>query len=206
MYERNLKRVADIVVSSLMLVVLAAPFVLIALWIKINSKGPIIFKQIRYGKDKEHFMVYKFRTMSIHAPSDRSTGDFHDSHSYITGPGRIMRKLSIDELPQLVNILRGEMSLIGPRPVVLSETSLIKLRDKYGANSLRPGITGWAQANGRDKLNDVEKAKMDGYYVKNVTFATDMKCIMKTIWVIVSVAGHIEGHERQQQRIMNEAE
>lgn len=133
--------------------------------------------------------------MATSAPSNMATNQFTDSASYITRAGKIMRKLSIDELPQLINVIKGDMSMIGPRPVVLAETGLIQLRDKNGSNDVRPGITGWAQANGRDEIDDVEKAELDGYYVENFGLKMDIHCLLKTVWVIVSVAGHSEGHE-----------
>lgn len=197
MYKKYFKRTLDIALAGLLLVLLLPFVAIVALIIKIDSKGPVFFKQKRYGQHKKPFTVYKFRTMYSHAPNDRPTNEFLDSHNYITRPGKIMRKLSIDELPQLMNVLHGKMSVVGPRPVVLSEKRIIKLRDKYGANALKPGITGWAQANGRDELNDTTKAKMDGYYLENFGFMTDIKCILKTIRVILSAAGHAEGHERK---------
>ena len=207
MYSRFFKRFIDLCVSIAALVFLAVPLLVVAILIRLDSKGPAIFSQKRYGKNKVPFTVYKFRTMSTDAPKDRATNDFHDSHSYITRLGKIMRKLSIDELPQLINVLKGDMSVVGPRPVVLSEKRLIKLRDKYSANSLKPGITGWAQANGRDELDDAAKAEMDGYYAEHFGLMTDAKCVLKTVWVIVSVAGHIEGHEqRPRQDMLGETE
>jgi O-antigen biosynthesis protein WbqP len=196
MYRKYIKHTTDFIVAFIALILLALPAVIIAFWIKLDSKGPVIFKQKRYGKNKRPFTVYKFRSMSVHAPSDKATNDFHDSHSYITSAGKIMRKLSIDELPQLINVLKGNMSLIGPRPVVLSETRLIKLRDKYGANKLKPGITGWAQTNGRDELDDATKAEMDSYYTEHLGFMMDVKCIFKTVWVIIFAHGQAEGHEQ----------
>lgn len=195
MYANYGKRTLDIVGATLALVVLIVPMLLVALWIRLDSHGPALFRQKRHGLHKKPFTVYKFRSMAMHAPSDRATNDFHDSHTYITSLGRIIRKLSIDELPQLLNVIKGDMSLVGPRPVVLSEKRIIKLRDNYGANSVKPGITGWAQVNGRDELDDIAKAEMDGYYVDNFGFKMDAKCILKTIWVILSIAGHVEGHE-----------
>lgn len=166
-----------------------------AIIIRLESPGPALFRQKRYGKDKQPFTVYKFRSMSTQAPKNMPTNDFHDAHTYITQVGRIIRKLSIDELPQFYNVLKGDMSLVGPRPVVLSEKRIIKLRDNYGANSVKPGITGWAQVNGRDELDDITKAELDGYYVDNFGLKMDIRCVLKTIWVILSIAGHVEGHE-----------
>lgn len=134
--------------------------------------------------------------MSTDAPANMPTNSFTEAGSYITRFGKIMRKLSIDELPQIINVLRGEMSIVGPRPVVLTEKGLIRQRAKYRANSVKPGITGWAQVNGRDELDDIIKARMDGYYVENFGFVTDLKCLFKTFVVILTAAGHSEGHEQ----------
>lgn len=196
MYAKYGKRALDIAGATLLVAVLVLPMIVVSLWIRFDSHGPALFRQKRYGQNKNPFTVYKFRSMATHAPNDRATNDFHDSHAYITGFGRILRKLSIDELPQLYNVLRGEMSLVGPRPVVMSEKRIIKLRDNYGANAVKPGITGWAQANGRDELDDVAKAEMDGHYVDNFGFSMDMRCILKTVLVILTAAGHAEGHQQ----------
>ena len=206
MYKKYFKRTLDIALAGLLLVLLLPFVAIVALVIKIDSKGPVFFKQKRYGQHKKPFIIYKFRTMKVHAPSDRATNEFHDSHSYITRPGKFLRKISIDELPQLINVLRGDMSIVGPRPVVLSETLLISERSRYHANSSKPGITGWAQINGRDELTAREKAKLDGYYVKHISFTMDMKCLLKTMQVIISSSGHIEGHERSQKDTVSEIE
>lgn len=162
-----------------------------------THRGGVFFKQPRYGKDKKPFTVYKFRTMADNTPQ-MATNDFKDAGRYITRSGKIMRKLSIDELPQLINVLRGDMSIVGPRPVILAEEQLIRRRDKYGANSVRPGITGWAQVNGRDELDYLQKAELDGWYVENLNFVRDMKCILRTVYVAFARIGHAEGHERGQ--------
>ena len=195
MYAKIVKPSLDRVVAATLLAILAVPLLLIAIWIKLDSHGPVIFKQPRFGKNKVTFMVYKFRTMATDTPQV-STNTFKNAHAYITRSGKILRKLSIDELPQILNVLKGEMSLVGPRPVILKEIGLIDLREQVGANSVKPGITGWAQVNGRDELNDVVKSRMDGEYVKNLSFTTDLKCILKTFYVALSLAGHTEGHER----------
>lgn len=194
-YE-HIKRAGDLIVASLAIVFLTPLFVTTIILIKLESPGPALFRQKRYGKNKQPFTVYKFRSMSMAAPDNMPTNDFHDAQSYITRVGRVIRKLSIDELPQLFNVVQGHMSLVGPRPVVLTETSLINERDKYGANAIRPGITGWAQVNGRDELNDTLKAEMDGHYVANYGLITDLKCILKTAYAILFAKGHAEGHER----------
>ena len=196
MYARYGKRTLDLALALIGAILIFIPMLIVAMVIKLNSKGPVFFTQYRYGKDKQPFMVYKFRTMSVDAPSELATNSFMNSVEYITRSGKFMRKLSIDELPQIINVLRGEMSIVGPRPVVLSETSLIVLRDQFGANSVKPGITGWAQVNGRDELNDIIKSRMDGYYIDNFGFVTDAKCILWTFLVILTAKGHSESHER----------
>lgn len=192
----HMKRIGDLIIASLAIVLLLPLFVLTAIIIRLESPGAALFRQKRYGKDKQPFTVYKFRSMSTQAPRNMPTNDFHDAHAYITRVGRIIRKLSIDELPQLINVLQGHMSLVGPRPVVLTEISLINERDKYGANAVKPGITGWAQVNGRDILDNASKAKLDGYYADHVSFVSDIHCLIKTIWVMLSLYGHMEAYER----------
>jgi O-antigen biosynthesis protein WbqP len=191
-----IKRIGDLIIASLAIVFLLPLFVVTAIIIRLESPGPALFRQKRYGKDKQPFTVYKFRSMSTQAPNNMPTNDFHDARTYITRVGRIIRKLSIDELPQLINVLQGHMSLVGPRPVVLTEISLINERDKYGANAVKPGITGWAQVNGRDELDDILKAEMDWHYVANYGLVTDVKCILKTATAILFARGHAEGHEQ----------
>jgi len=197
-YKKFLKRFFDIVFSVIMLIILAIPFVMIAAWIKIDSKGPILFKHTRSGKNRQPFTVYKFRSMSTDAPKYQATNTFLDAGSFITFSGRIMRRLSIDELPQLVNVLKGEMSIVGPRPVILAEKELLLEREKYQANSYKPGITGWAQVNGRDELRIDEKAKMDGYYAEHFGLVMDIKCLFRTLTAVLSMNGYREGHERDE--------
>lgn len=196
-YRFFIKRLFDVLFSTVLLILLAAPFALIALWVKYDSKGPVLFKHIRAGKDLKPFTVYKFRSMSIDAPKYQATNDLLNAGSYITFSGRIMRKLSIDELPQLINVLKGDMSIVGPRPVILNETKLLAERKKYDASSCKPGITGWAQVNGRDELRIEEKAKMDGFYVENFGITMDLKCLALTLMAVLSMKGHKEGHEGQ---------
>jgi O-antigen biosynthesis protein WbqP len=195
-YER-IKRIGDMTIALLAIVFLLPLFVVTAIAIRLESPGPALFRQKRYGKNKKIFTVYKFRSMHTQAPRNVPTNDFHDAHAYITRIGRIIRKLSIDELPQLINVLQGHMSLVGPRPVVLTETSLISERGKYGANNVKPGITGWAQVNGRDDLSYREKAQLDGWYAKRVSFVLDARCILYTFKVIFFQEGNREGHERK---------
>lgn len=190
MYKAFLKRFFDLLVASASLLLLTPIAILVVIIIKIDSKGPAFFTQKRYGKNRKVFTIYKFRTMYTIAPRECATNDLVDARKLITPFGKLLRLSSIDELPQLVNIIKGDMSLIGPRPVILSEIDLINEREKYGANSCRPGITGWAQVNGRDELRIKEKAKMDGKYVKNLGPKIDMKCLIKTISVIVFAHGH----------------
>ena len=196
MYQSVIKRVLDAMSAILALIVLLVPMILIAGWVKLDSRGPALFKQLRSGKDKRPFTVYKFRTMSIDAPKDSPTTDFKDSGNYITRSGKIMRKLSLDELPQFFNVLRGDMSLIGPRPVVLKETKLLELRDELNVNRIKPGITGWAQVNGRDTMGDTVKAQHDAHYANNIGIVIDIICVIKTVWAVISVKGHQEGHEQ----------
>lgn len=194
-----IKRIGDLIIASLAIVFMLPLFVLTAVVIRLESPGSALFRQKRYGKDKQPFTVYKFRSMSTQAPRNIPTNDFHDAHTYITRVGRIIRKLSIDELPQLINVIQGHMSIVGPRPVVLTEISLINERDKYGANNVKPGITGWAQVNGRDELDDKLKAEMDGYYVANYGLITDVKCILKTASAVLFARGNFEGHEQKEE-------
>ena len=192
MYVR-IKRVADASVAAIFLVLFIIPGAIIALIIRLDSKGPVIFKQQRSGKDKKPFFIYKFRTMTTDAPKNSPTNDLKDSASFITPIGKVMRKLSIDELPQLVNVLKGDMSIVGPRPVILNEVELLAERDKYNANSCTPGITGWAQANGRDEVDIYEKARMDGEYRDKFGVLMDFYCLVKTTETIVFAKGFKEG-------------
>ena len=169
--------------------------IVVALWVKLDSKGPILFKQARSGRNRVPFTVYKFRTMSTDAPSDAPTNEFKDAGSFITRSGKIMRKLSLDELPQLFNVITGDMSIVGPRPVVLKEKNLLKLRTAVGANAVKPGITGWAQVNGRDELSPGEKAELDGFYAERIGLWFDVKCIAWTAWTVISLDGNRDGHE-----------
>jgi O-antigen biosynthesis protein WbqP len=193
MYQKYIKQILDSLFAIILLVLTAPLVIASALAVKLDSPGPIIFRQKRYGKNGRVFNVYKFRTMSLDAPHDSPTNSLQDPHIHITRTGRIMRKLSLDELPQLVNVLRGEMSIVGPRPVILKEASLIAERKKNGAHSLKPGITGWAQVNGRDELRMEEKARMDGEYADNIGFRIDARCIALTLWAVLSIKGHREG-------------
>lgn len=196
MYREYGKRIEDVSIALAALVILGLPMLLVAAAIRLTSKGPALFRQKRFGKDKQLFTVYKFRTMSTKAPKNMPTNSFTNADSYITPLGGVLRKLSIDELPQLLNVIKGEMSIVGPRPVIKTEKKLISLRQKYHANSVKPGITGWAQVNGRDDLDDQRKAKMDGEYVQQLSFLTDVKIMIKTIGAVLMMSGHTEGNER----------
>ncbi len=195
MYARFGKRALDITIAAAALIVFFIPMIVVAIWVKIDSRGPALFRQARFGKDLVPFTVYKFRTMTTDAPNDMPTNAFKHAGAHITRSGKIMRKLSLDELPQLFNVLLGDMSIVGPRPVVLKEKNLIELREQVGANSVKPGITGWAQVNGRDELNDAIKSRMDGEYVRGLGWRMDVKCLMMTVFAVLSVKGHREGHE-----------
>ncbi|MCH4168354.1 MAG: sugar transferase [Streptococcaceae bacterium] len=193
MYEKYIKRIFDFSMSLIGLVVLFPFFVVIALAVKFDSKGLIIFKQKRIGRDKRYFYIYKFRTMYSETPKNMATHLIEQPDVYITKVGKILRKTSLDELPQLLNILKGDMAVIGPRPALWNQYDLISERDRVGANSVRPGLTGLAQISGRDELSVVDKAKLDGEYVKNITLWLDFKCFFKTIISVIKKDGVVEG-------------
>lgn len=188
-----IKNILDFILSLLALIILLPFFFIFAIIIKLESKGPIFFKQKRIGKDKKEFYIYKFRTMRTDTPKDMPTHLLKDAESYITKNGKIFRKTSIDELPQILNILKGQMSIIGPRPALWNQYDLIKERDKYNANSIRPGLTGWAQVNGRDELEIPIKAKFDGKYVEKMSLLFDTKIFLKTIIKVFKHDGVVEG-------------
>lgn len=187
------KRIIDFLLSLVALILLSPLFLIIAIWIKLNSKGPVFFKQNRVGKNKELFEIYKFRSMRSDTPSDMPTHLLNDPEAFITSSGKFLRKTSLDEVPQLINIVKGEMAIIGPRPALWNQYDLIEERDKYGANDVRPGLSGWAQINGRDELEIPVKAKLDGDYVNNISFAFDLKCIFGTISSVLRSDGVVEG-------------
>ncbi|MGH2101403.1 sugar transferase [Aerococcus urinaeequi] len=190
---KYLKRPLDFLISLIALIILSPLFLLIAIWIKINSKGPVFFRQKRVGKNKELFEIYKFRSMRIDTPSDMPTHMLSNPEAFITSSGKFLRKTSLDELPQLINIVAGEMAIIGPRPALWNQDDLIEERDKYGANNVRPGLTGWAQINGRDELEIPIKARLDGDYVENMSFIFDAKCFIGTIISVFKSEGVVEG-------------
>ena len=189
------KRLIDMVLSLGAIIVLSPVLAVIAVLIKLDSKGPVLFKQKRVGKDKTHFEILKFRTMYADVPKDVPTHLLADPASKITKIGKFLRKSSLDELPQIFNIFKGEMSIIGPRPALWNQFDLIEERDKYGANDVRPGLTGLAQVMGRDELPIEIKAKYDGDYVKNITFANDVKIFFRTIFSVASADGIKEGKQ-----------
>lgn len=192
-----LKRLGDISISLIAITLFCPVFILIAIAIKLDSEGPVIFKQKRFGIHKKTFYVFKFRTMKVESPKYVATRDLQNPEQWITRVGAFLRKTSLDELPQLCNILVGDMSIVGPRPVVVSERDVIEAREKYGANDVLPGLTGWAQINGRDNLSSDIKAKLDGYYVKNRSLITDIKCIVRTIPYVLKRKGIVEGSKRE---------
>lgn len=193
MYNRFLKRVLDLLLSTAGIVVLGIPMLVIALLIKITDPGPVLFKQRRIGIHKSIFELYKFRSMKMSTPKDCPTHLLENPEQYITSIGRFLRKSSLDELPQLFNIWKGQMSVIGPRPALWNQDDLAAERDKYGANDVRPGLTGWAQINGRDELEIPVKAALDGEYVKRMSFAFDCKCFFGTIFSVLKSDGVVEG-------------
>lgn len=196
MYAKYGKRILDVITAIVALAVFIVPILILIPLARRDTRGSGIIKQLRFGRNQQPFTLYKIRTMHVSAP-ERSTSDFKDSKSYISRFGKIIRKLSLDELPQLINVLKGDMSIVGPRPVILKEMKLIELREQVDANSVKPGITGWAQVNGRDELSDVVKSRMDGEYVKNLGFLMDVKCLVLTVFAVLMVKGQREGHENQ---------
>ena len=193
MYKRFGKRLIDIVISAIGLLILVIPMLIFALIVKIDSKGPVLFWQKRVGIHKQTFMMPKFRTMYTDTPANMPTHLLNDPQRWITRVGKVYRKTSIDELPQLLCILTGKMSIIGPRPALWNQDDLIAERDKYNANDVRPGLTGWAQINGRDELEIPVKAKLDGEYVSNLSLKMDLKCFFGTIRAVLRHDGVVEG-------------
>lgn len=193
LYKKFFKRFFDVVLSFLGILVLSLPMGIVAIAVKLDSSGPVFFKQKRIGKNKKPFTILKFRTMRTDAPHDAPTHELNDPKKWITKVGGFLRKTSLDELPQIFNIFVGHMSIIGPRPALWNQDDLIAERDKYGANAIRPGLTGWAQINGRDELTISEKAKLDGEYVEKTGFAFDCKCFFGTILSVLKKDGVAEG-------------
>lgn len=188
-----IKKILDFTLSFVGLIVLSPIFLLLVILIKLDSKGPIFFKQKRYGRGKTFFYIYKFRTMYTDTPKDMPTHMLQDPSKCITKVGGFLRKTSLDELPQIINILKGDMSIVGPRPALWNQDDLIAERDKYGANDVPVGLTGWAQINGRDELLIPDKAKLDGDYVRNRSAWLDTKCIFLTAFSVFAKKGVVEG-------------
>lgn len=206
MYKHALKRVIDILLATLGILFLSLPMLVIAIAIKIDSRGPVLFKQKRVGLHKKHFMILKFRTMRTDTPHDAPTHELSDPKRWITKVGGFLRKTSLDELPQLFNIWIGHMSVIGPRPALWNQFDLIEERDKYGANDVRPGLTGWAQINGRDELEIEVKARLDGEYVERMGFAFDVKCFFGTVTSVLKSDGVVEGGTGEMKKAAETAE
>lgn len=192
-YEKSIKRLIDIVLSGLGLLVLSPVYLAAIIAIKVDDPGPVLFIQKRVGKNKKFFKLHKFRSMKVSTPHDVPTHMLDNPDQYITKVGRFMRRTSVDELPQVWDIFIGNMSVIGPRPALWNQDVLIAERDKYNANDVKPGLTGWAQINGRDELEISDKAKLDGEYVKKVGFLFDAKCFIGTIFSVAKSDGVVEG-------------
>lgn len=188
-----IKKIIDRFLALIGLIILSPLFLLLMLAIKVDSRGPVLFKQKRVGIHKKHFNILKFRTMRIDTPKDTPTHLLKNPEQYITKVGRFLRKTSLDELPQIINILKGDMAIVGPRPALWNQYDLIAERDKYGANDILPGLTGWAQINGRDELPIDIKARLDGEYVKKKSLDMDIKCILGTVISVVKQDGVVEG-------------
>lgn len=187
------KKIIDRFLAFIGLIVLSPLFLILIIAIKLDSPGPIFFRQKRVGIHKTHFEILKFRTMRTDTPKDMPTHMLKNPDQYITKVGRFLRKTSLDELPQIINILKGDMAIVGPRPALWNQYDLIEERDKYGANDVLPGLTGWAQINGRDELEIPVKAKLDGDYVAKMSFGMDVRCILGTVVSVVRQDGVVEG-------------
>ena len=193
MYQKYGKRLLDLILSGGGIVILAPVYLVVAAAVWLDDPGPVLFRQKRVGIHKTHFNILKFRTMTMDTPKDTPTHLLENPPQYITRVGRILRKTSLDELPQIFQIFTGKMSVIGPRPALWNQYDLIRERDRYGANDVRPGLTGWAQINGRDELPIDVKARYDGEYVRNLSFRFDCKCFFGTIVSVIRHDGVVEG-------------
>ena len=204
LYDRYIKRGLDVILSFFGLVLLSPVFAALSLWIAIDDPGPVLFVQKRIGKDKRYFKLHKFRSMRMDTPHDRPTHMLENPQQYITKAGRFIRAHSLDELPQIWDIFIGNMSVIGPRPALWNQDLLVAERDRYGANDIKPGLTGWAQINGRDELEIPEKAKLDGVYVEKESFLFDCRCFVGTVFSVARGEGVVEGgtgeRKRQEQK------
>lgn len=193
MYNKYIKRIIDIVLSAISIPVMLIPIIAISAAIKIDSPGPVFFKQRRVGINKKSFYILKFRTMRMDTPVNIPTEMLENAEDYITKVGKFLRKTSFDEIPQIFNILLGHMSIIGPRPALWNQYQLIDMRDEYNANSIRPGLTGWAQINGRDTLSTQEKVQFDSEYVKKMSFLFDLRCFFGTVTKVIRQEDIVEG-------------
>ena len=193
MVYQKIKRMIDFILSLTAIIILFPVLLILVIAIKAESRGPIFFKQKRVGIHKSHFMIYKFRTMRIDTPKDVPTHLLKNPDQYITKAGHFLRKTRLDELPQLINIVKGDMAIVGPRPALWNQYDLIAERDKYHANDILPGLTGWAQINGRDELEIPVKAKLDGEYVKKMSFLFDLRCLFGTVFSVLRSDGVVEG-------------
>lgn len=200
MYRKYFKRILDVILSMPALIVLSPILLIIAILIKLESPGPVFFTQKRVGLYKKCFDIYKFRTMREGTPADVPTHLFENPEQHITKIGKFLRRSSLNELPQLVNIIKGDMSIIGPRPALWNQDDLVELRDKYGANDIRPGLSGCAQINGRDTIDNKTKARFDGGYVRNIGFWFDMRIIIETVLTVINNSGVVEGGTGKQTR------
>ena len=211
MYKHFFKRLIDLLLSFLAIVVLIPVWIILAIAIFVSDPGPIFFTQKRVGKNKKIFKILKFRTMKTSTPHDMPTHMLENPDQYITKVGAFLRKTSLDELPQVFNIFASQMSIIGPRPALWNQDDLIAERDKYGANAVKPGLTGWAQINGRDELEIPVKAKLDGEYVEKLSFGFDCKCFFGTIVSVLKHDGVVEGgtgelHKEEAKKYENEVQ
>ncbi len=191
-----IKRGGDLIFSCISMFILAPLFLVLVVAVKLDSSGPVLFRQKRVGIHKKHFYIYKFRTMQQDAPSEVPTHLQMESQQQFTRLGRFLRRTSLDELPQIFNIIRGDMAVVGPRPALWNQEDLIEERDKYGANDVRPGLTGWAQINGRDELDIFQKAKLDGEYVKKMGLMMDLRCFFGTFLKVLRAEGVKEGSRK----------
>ena len=200
MYKRFGKRALDVLFSGLGLIVLSPLFLIISIAIKAEDPGPVFFRQKRVGIHKTYFNIVKFRSMRQDTPHDMPTHLLNDPQRWITKTGRFLRKTSLDELPQIAQIFTGKMSIIGPRPALWNQYDLIAQRDQYGANDITPGLTGWAQVNGRDELEIEDKARLDGEYAQNISFGMDMKIFWMTVRNVLRGSGVVEGGPKEMKK------
>ena len=197
MFYHRVKRIFDISFSLVSIFLLFIPLLFIVIAIKLDSKGPVVFSQTRIGKDKKEFQILKFRTMKIDTPQNIPTNSLVNRNKWITRVGRVLRKTSLDELPQIINVIKGDMSIIGPRPSLWNQYELINERDKFMVHSIYPGLTGYAQISGRDELTINEKVELDSYYVKNISLMLDIKIFFSTFLYILKSEGNMENKKKE---------